>query len=163
MKTLQKYAKMTFLLLSAATIVPAYANPTVDEQEQVQQIKQEETIVEARLKPTTREKIQGALAFCAFCAIYVAMGYIAFKYLIPAKQDPFDVRMMNVEIEKTKLIQHYEDLIQMSKATVWELSPTYKDDLLKAVIAIFNKYGIKSEHELYTLVDGTLFLRSFVK
>jgi hypothetical protein len=31
MKTLQKYANMTFLLLSVATIVPAYANPTIVE------------------------------------------------------------------------------------------------------------------------------------
>ena len=37
MKTLRKYANMTFLLISVATMVPAYANPTINEQEQVTQ------------------------------------------------------------------------------------------------------------------------------
>ena|SRR5579863_10056554 len=45
MKTLQKYTNMAFLLLSVATIVPTYAIPTANEQEQ---IKQEETIVEPK-------------------------------------------------------------------------------------------------------------------
>lgn len=42
MKTLQKYANIAFLLLSVATIVPAHANPVINEQEQVEQ---EETII----------------------------------------------------------------------------------------------------------------------
>lgn len=33
MKALQKYANIAFLLLSVATIIPAYANATINEQE----------------------------------------------------------------------------------------------------------------------------------
>lgn len=50
MKTLRKYASMAFLLLSVAMIVPTYANPTMNEQEQVEQ-------KEAIVKPQTTETV----------------------------------------------------------------------------------------------------------
>ncbi len=49
MKALQKYANMAFLLLSVATMVPTYANPTINEQEQIEQ-------EEITLKPQTTKR-----------------------------------------------------------------------------------------------------------
>ena len=54
MKTLQKYASMAFLLVSVATIFPAYANPTINKQEK---IKQEETMVEVQKTETKKRNL----------------------------------------------------------------------------------------------------------
>ncbi len=52
MKTLRKYATMALLSFSVATMVPTYANPVINEQEQ---IKQEETI--AKYEKSIRGRI----------------------------------------------------------------------------------------------------------
>ena len=76
MKTLQKYAKMAFLLLSVTTIVPASANQTINEQEQTEQIRQEETTVEPQKTETVWYKrpviIGGAITAVTLTTLFAA-------------------------------------------------------------------------------------------
>lgn len=77
MKTLQKYTSMAFLLISVATIVPAFANPIINEQET---IKQEEIIVESQKTETVWYKrpevheTAGTAVGITICVLYLAVG-----------------------------------------------------------------------------------------
>lgn len=77
MKTIRKYASMAFLLISAVTIVPAFANPTINEQEEVTR---EEITIESQQPETIwykrtdlRNKIGSVLVLGGFVALYLFM------------------------------------------------------------------------------------------
>lgn len=166
MKKLQKYTNIAFLLLSVATIAPAYTNPVINEQEQVEQ---KETTVEQKStetvwykRPEVREKIGTAIVATVYITGLCAIGYYIFVegILRPISKDPFNIRLMNANIEVKKLCQNYQDDLQMHAATVLELPTTHKNNFLKAVTSVYNKYEIKSTNKLYTLVDDSLLLNT---
>ena len=88
MKTLRKYANMAFLLVSVATIVPAYANPVINEQEKV---KQEKITVEPKKtktvwykKPEVRETIKKTLKSRAVVGCGIGLLALMYYTAIPA-------------------------------------------------------------------------------
>lgn len=87
MKTLQKYANMAFLLISVTMIVPAHANPTINEQEQTEQIKQEETIVELQKTETIWYKrpavIGGVITVATLATLFTA--WYTNRLIVPEK------------------------------------------------------------------------------
>jgi hypothetical protein len=84
MKTLQKYAKMTFLLLSVATVVPTYANSVDDYNRLKEQIIQQSTRPEMLKKifqaVETACTIVGTISIVCYVPICIFTIYRGLKY-----------------------------------------------------------------------------------
>ena len=104
MKTLRKYANMAFLLLSVTTIVPTYANPVINEQEQV---KQEEVIVEPQNTETVWYKrpavIGGAITVATLATLFAA--WYTNKITLPEKLTAWLKYIGTISVAWTKPIK----------------------------------------------------------
>src|SRR5690349_8255708 len=83
MKTLRKYTNMALLLVSVATIVPAYANPVINEQENVKQkdtfVESQKASLEAWYNRPVREKIYEVLAIGGWIVAISVAAYLMAK------------------------------------------------------------------------------------
>ena len=152
MKMIRKFANISLLLLSVASIVPAYGNEDVFFDSQETFVEPEETEVVWYKRTETRN--------LAVAAVAVVVYFGALFKLFPP--EPFMKRTMRrgsaqrcVDFEIGQIVQKYNDDVALCAFYGYGVPSTWQADLFKMLEAVYKKYKFDVINiELGELING---------